>query len=89
MGHIPGAHNQSRHGLYNPGDETMLAPDELRIKFAASGVTAATPEVIVYCNAGVSASYGLLALRVAGIENGAVYDGSWKDWGNDDSKPIE
>jgi thiosulfate/3-mercaptopyruvate sulfurtransferase len=89
MGHIPGAKNQSRHGLYNPADETMLQPDALRVKFAESGVTANSPEVIVYCNAGVSASYGLLALRVAGIETGAVYDGSWKDWGNDESKPIE
>lgn len=87
-GHIPGAKNQSRHGLYNPADETMLAPDLLKAKFAESGVTPATDEVIVYCNAGVSASYGLLALRVAGIETGAVYDGSWKDWGNDESKPI-
>jgi thiosulfate/3-mercaptopyruvate sulfurtransferase len=88
-GHIPGAHNQSRHNLYNPVDETMLAPEQLQARFAASGITESTPEVIVYCNAGVSASYGLLALHVAGITTGAVYDGSWKDWGNDDSKPIE
>jgi thiosulfate/3-mercaptopyruvate sulfurtransferase len=88
-GHIPGAQNQTRHNLYNPVDETILAPEELRLKFASSGVTEATPEVIVYCNAGVSASYGLLALRVAGITSGAVYDGSWKDWGNDPRRPIE
>ena len=44
--------------------------------------------VVCYCNGGVSASYGLLALRVAGLNNSAVYDGSWKEWGNDDDKPI-
>ncbi len=87
-GHIPGAVNRSRHDLIAP-DGTMLPPEELRKKFAEAGVTGAEPEVIFYCNAGVSASFGLLASKVAGLKNGVMYDGSWKDWGNDDSKPIE
>ncbi len=87
-GHIPGAVNQPRNTLVN-ADGTMLAPDQLRIKLGAIGITSDTPEVIVYCNGGVSVSYGLLALQVAGFNNGAVYDGSWKDWGNDESKPLE
>lgn len=87
-GHIPGAVNQRRSNLLNP-DGTMLPPEQLRAKFADVGVDADTPEVIVYCNAGVSASFGLLALRVAGFDMGAVYDGSWKDWANDEGKPIE
>jgi thiosulfate/3-mercaptopyruvate sulfurtransferase len=53
------------------------------------GIDETTPEVIFYCNAGVSASFGLLALCVAGLNNGAVYEGSWKDWGNNPSRPIE
>ncbi|MBI1277324.1 MAG: sulfurtransferase [Anaerolineaceae bacterium] len=87
-GHIPGAVNQPRTVLINP-DGTILAPDQLRAKLGAIGINQDTPEVIVYCNGGVSASYGLLALQVAGFNNGAVYDGSWKDWGNDNSKPLE
>lgn len=87
-GHIPGAVNEPRSALVNT-DGTMLSPDQLRKKFGVIGITADTPEVIVYCNGGVSASYGLLALQVAGFDNGAVYDGSWKDWGNDESKPVE
>jgi len=87
-GHIPGAVNRSRQDLLAP-DGTMLPPDELRKRFADSGIDGSEPEVIFYCNAGVSASYGLLAAKVAGLNNGAIYDGSWKDWGNDDSKPIE
>lgn len=87
-GHIPGAVNQPRGGLLN-ADGTMLAPEQLQVKLGAIGIDASTPEVIVYCNGGVSASFGLLALRVAGLKNGAVYDGSWKDWGNDEQKPIE
>jgi thiosulfate/3-mercaptopyruvate sulfurtransferase len=87
MGHIPGAVNRSRRDLLQP-DGTMLPPDQLRVKFAENGIDLSTPEVIVYCNGGVSASYGLLALKVAGYEQGAVYDGSWKDWGNNDDLPI-
>ncbi|MCA0456333.1 MAG: sulfurtransferase [Chloroflexi bacterium] len=87
-GHIPGAVNQPRGGLVN-ADGTMLPPEQLKVKLGAIGIDDSTPEVIVYCNGGVSASFGLLAMRVAGLENGAVYDGSWKDWGNDEQKPIE
>ncbi len=65
-GHIPGALNWPRSTL-NAADGTLLPADELRRRLADLGVTEDTPEVITYCNAGVSASMGLLALRVAGI----------------------
>lgn len=87
-GHIPGAVNQPRTSLLN-ADGTLLPPEQLRVKLGAIGIDDSIPEVIVYCNGGVSASFGLLAMRVAGLNNGAVYDGSWKDWGNDEQKPIE
>lgn len=87
-GHIPGAVNQQRGNLV-AGDGTVLPPEVLRERLNAVGIDTHTPEVVVYCNGGVSASYGLLALRVAGITRAAVYDGSWKDWGNDPNRPIE
>lgn len=88
-GHIPGARNLPRADLtqadgHLPPRETLLA------QFAAVDVNEANAaQVIFYCNAGVSASFGLLALRAAGYTGGAVYDGSWKEWGNDETKPIE
>jgi thiosulfate/3-mercaptopyruvate sulfurtransferase len=88
-GHIPGAIHQPRLSLAASNGQ-LLPSDELRAKFAEAGVDESTPEVVFYCNGGVSASFGLLALRAAGFNiPGAVYDGSWKDWGNDPSKPIE
>jgi thiosulfate/3-mercaptopyruvate sulfurtransferase len=86
FGHIPGAANVPRQSLVH-ADGTMLAPEELRLRFESLGVDDST-EVITYCNGGVSASYGFLALHIAGLKNIAMYDGSWKDWGNDESKPI-
>jgi thiosulfate/3-mercaptopyruvate sulfurtransferase len=87
-GHIPGAVNQPRTNLV-AADGTLLPPDVLRERLGAVGISADTPEVVVYCNGGVSASYGLLALHAAGITQAAVYDGSWKDWGNNPNRPIE
>lgn len=87
FGHIPGAANVPRTSLVAP-DGTLLLPEALRKTFAQAGIDARAPEIVTYCNAGVSASLGLLALRVAGFANSAVYDGSWKEWGNDDRRPI-
>jgi thiosulfate/3-mercaptopyruvate sulfurtransferase len=86
-GHIPSAVNLPRTDLVS-SDGTMPAPDILRANFAAVGVDENTQETVFYCNGGVSACYGLLALTIAGLQ-GTVYDGSWKDWGNDDTRPIE
>lgn len=87
-GRIPGAINCPRGGLVAE-DGTLKSADALRAHFAALGLDDPNAEVITYCNAGVSASFGLLALRVAGYHNSAMYDGSWKDWGNDPDRPIE
>jgi thiosulfate/3-mercaptopyruvate sulfurtransferase len=86
-GHIPGATCAPRRSFVGD-DGLMLSVNVLRDKFAQIGVRDTAQEVITYCNAGVSASFGLLALHVAGFTHSAVYDGSWKDWGNDDSRPI-
>jgi thiosulfate/3-mercaptopyruvate sulfurtransferase len=86
-GHIPGAINLPRRQLVTP-DGRMPSPEVLHDIFGQYGINENTT-IITYCNSGVSASYGLLALHVAGVRQGAVYDGSWKDWGNDDSKPVE
>ncbi|NDJ63000.1 MAG: sulfurtransferase [Chloroflexi bacterium] len=86
-GHIPTAINLPRRALLG-ADGRLLPAETLRRHFADAGV-APGDNVVFYCNAGVSASFGLLALRAAGISGGSVYDGSWKAWGNDPAKPIE
>ncbi|MCS6774416.1 MAG: sulfurtransferase [Anaerolineae bacterium] len=86
-GHIPGALNLPRTDLI-AADGTLLPAEALRARLAALGVNDPSTPLITYCNAGVSASFALLALRVAGFACSAVYDGSWKEWGNDMSLPI-
>jgi len=57
--------------------------------------------VIAYCNGGVASTVALFLLfqlrqlEVATAEHGAGYgswanyDGSWNEWGNDESAPVE
>lgn len=87
-GHIPSAINHPTSKLYH-NDDTFRAPEELHAGFAESGLSPDEGEIITYCNGGVSASLGMLALRLAGYENVAMYDGSWKNWSSDDNNPVE
>jgi thiosulfate/3-mercaptopyruvate sulfurtransferase len=87
FGHIPGAINLPRTNLVGKNGEML--PGGIIEDLLLAADLQPEDEVVLYCNGGVSASYGLLALRVAGYDGGAVYDGSWKDWGNDDQRPIE
>ncbi|MDQ7024546.1 MAG: sulfurtransferase [Anaerolineae bacterium] len=87
-GHIPNAINIPRSKLVAT-DGTLRPVDELQQIFTDAGLSLDAADVVVYCNSGVSASYGLIALQKAGLSGGRVYDGSWKDWGNDDTKLVE
>lgn len=87
FGHIPSAKNLPRTMLVN-ADGTMIAAEKLRAHLSEMGI-APEDEIVLYCNAGVSASYNLLALQIAGYGAVSLYDGSWKDWGNDETRPIE
>ncbi|MBM2810850.1 MAG: Rhodanese domain protein [Chloroflexi bacterium] len=86
-GHIPGARNLFWQDNVRD-DWTFCMPAEVRARHEAAGVTP-TCEVVTYCQAGVRAAHAALALRLAGYPRVRVYDGSWSEWGNDLSLPIE
>jgi thiosulfate/3-mercaptopyruvate sulfurtransferase len=77
-GHIPGAASVPATDLLAP-DQTMLPPDALRARFAQAGVDASKP-VVTSCGTGVTAAILTLGLAVAGLPEGALYDGSWTEW---------
>ncbi|MDT3721752.1 3-mercaptopyruvate sulfurtransferase [Pseudomonas oryzihabitans] len=78
-GHMPGSLNLPYDSLLN-ADGTLLPPQELRQRFQALGVDGLHP-VIASCGSGVTAAVLLLALNVAGLPDGRLYDGSWSEWG--------
>ncbi len=85
-GHIPGAVNLPVSDVLAP-DQTMLSKEELRGRFAAIGVDGSMP-VVTSCGSGITATVLTLALTHAGLPAGAVYDGSWTEWGSRPDTPI-
>jgi thiosulfate/3-mercaptopyruvate sulfurtransferase len=43
---------------------------------------------VAYCGSSLSATHDLLALELAGIDGGHLYEGSWSDWSSDPSRPA-
>jgi thiosulfate/3-mercaptopyruvate sulfurtransferase len=86
-GHIPGSASLPYTDLLNP-DGTFRSAGELRGRFEAAGVDGTRP-VVTSCGSGVSACILTLGLRIAGFPTGAVYDGSWTEWGGRTDTPIE
>ncbi|MDO9407498.1 sulfurtransferase [Patulibacter sp.] len=85
-GHVPGARNVPARG--NVDAEGRLLPvDELRERFAAAGVTAAS-DVVSTCGSGVTACHNLLALEQAGLGRGRLWPGSWSAYSRDASRPV-
>ena len=85
-GHVPGAVNAP---LAGNTDETgrFRSDADLRKRFADLGVADGGP-VAAYCGSGVTATQTLLALRLAGFDDAALYPGSWSGWITDPSRPV-
>ncbi|HXG79609.1 MAG TPA: 3-mercaptopyruvate sulfurtransferase [Methyloceanibacter sp.] len=86
-GHIPGAHNLPYGKLLN-ADGTLKSPREIESLFKDAGVDLSKP-VVASCGSGITAGVLALALAQIGHRKTAVYDGSWAEWGADQSLPIE
>ena len=85
-GRIPGSLNVPYSNLIE-ADGTMKPPDQLRAAFSGAGVNLQKPAV-TSCGSGVSAAVLTLALYRLGVENSALYDGSWAEWGLPEGPPL-
>jgi thiosulfate/3-mercaptopyruvate sulfurtransferase len=84
-GHIPGAvsapwsTNLDERGRFLPADE-------LRRLYQALG--AGERPVIAYCGSSLTATHDLLAMEIADIAGGRLYEGSWSHWSSDPRRPA-
>ncbi|MBI2872870.1 MAG: sulfurtransferase [Chloroflexi bacterium] len=86
-GHIPGAVNVPwEQALDEEG--TFKSQSELRAMYLAVGASP-DKEVVTYCQTGVRGAHGYFVLRLIGYDKVRLYDGSWEEWGNDPSLPVE
>ncbi len=86
-GHIPGSASLPYTDLLND-DGTFRSANAVRARLAQAGVDGARP-VVTSCGSGVTACILTLGMRIAGLPDGAVYDGSWTEWGGRSDTPVE
>ena len=88
-GHVPGAINRPYAANVRAADDPrLLEPARLREAFAGLGAERATT-IACYCGSGINACQNLLALEVAGLPGGLLYEGSWSDWCSDPARPVK
>ena len=84
-GHIPGAASAPWAENLGP-DGRFLPPERLRARYA--GLGAVDRPVVAYCGSSLSAPHDLLALELAGLPAGRLYEGSWSHWSSDPERPA-
>ncbi len=87
LGPHPGSLSLPYNNLFDAATGTMKSLDELRAAFSGAGVKLDAP-IVTSCGSGVSAAVLTLALYRLGVENPALYDGSWTEWGAADGPPV-
>ncbi len=86
-GHIPGAINIEWTSLMDQQRHLRLREDAQAILDAA-GLTR-DKVITTHCQSHHRSAFTYMAARILGYENISAYDGSWAEWGNLDSTPVE
>jgi thiosulfate/3-mercaptopyruvate sulfurtransferase len=88
-GHIPGAKSVPWSTAVNPNG-TFKSADELRTIYVAKNNVDPKRDTIAYCRIGERSSHTWFVLKyLLGLPNVRNYDGSWTEYGNLISAPIE
>jgi len=80
-GHIPGAVNIPLAGNLDEAGRFRTVY-ELRDRYGR------LDHAIAHCGSGLTACQTVFAMRLAGLDDVRLYEGSWSDWVHDPSRPI-
>ncbi len=86
-GHIPGALNRPFASNFDACGKFKTAA-QLRAEFAQVLGGRDPGTVVHHCGSGVSAVPNVLAMRIAGLGDTALYAGSWSEWCSDAACPV-
>jgi thiosulfate/3-mercaptopyruvate sulfurtransferase len=87
-GHIPGAINLSYDLVAeSEAPNYFKSPDALKLVFEEQGIHPGDT-IVSYCGSGIWAASVYVASRILGYD-AHFYDGSFQEWGNDDTMPVE
>lgn len=87
FGHIPTAKNYACTNNFQVSPNGNKMKDFGELKKVYKDVPK-NKEVILYCQGGAEAALNYIVMQELGYKV-SVYDGSWKEWGNDANVPIE
>jgi thiosulfate/3-mercaptopyruvate sulfurtransferase len=89
-GHIPGAVHFDWVNLQKEvnGVKVLKSEEEIRELLVQHGITN-DHQVIAHCQTGIRSSYATLVLLALGYDNPRNYDGSWIEWANNRTNPVQ
>ncbi len=85
-GHIPGAIHIDWRDFFN--NKGAIKPKEVLYKLLQEYKIKTDHEIVVYCTGGVRSAMAYFVFRYLGFKV-RNYDGSWWDWSNNFSLPVE
>jgi thiosulfate/3-mercaptopyruvate sulfurtransferase len=86
-GHIPGARSAPWTDNVDPATGRFLKEAAMRARWTQLGVDDANG-VIAHCGSGLTACHSILSMRLAGLGQARLYEGSWSDWVSDPARPV-
>lgn len=88
-GHIPGAIHYEWTRAMDEHHKLRLKPaEELRQTLAAEGITP-DKTIVCHCHSHHRSAHTYIVLKSLGFDKLKGYPGSWSEWGNDPTTPIE
>lgn len=86
-GHIPGA--KFVYWRWFEGKDTTYKPLEKLAEEIKKINLDLNKKIILYCTIGNRSSFVFIPLKALGARDVKIYTGSWYEWGNDETLPVE